>query len=423
MEAKNSGRSKDPDALHELEQLEAKLRDRELLIALLEQQRADMERRLAEIYASKSWRLGAPFRAVSKIGRSVGYFLRKGLERPQKRPAPVPEREAAGFGLAEKNTFAIYRIIGNDLPPRHHSGQSLENLRFILEHEAEFPGCEKVFILNRIVDHTQEAAVAGLLDAAGYRYIRIPFVADEYRQLGLDPELLPRVEGYLRSPAVVRDPGAETRLLMALHRQRISYVMNVNSARNAALEDGRTRARWIFPWDGNCFLARDGWEQIQRDVERQSENRYFLVPMARMRSNDPLVNGDNVPQCVEEPQVIFRADAGEWFNPSIYYGHRDKVELLWRLGAKGAWSSYRDDPWDPPRPAVSTDAGYVGRTGWVARLYSGRGSLEEDAEYAASHRALARSMAVMEMLRRLDQLAGVQLTREHLMVLGQFRQI
>lgn len=422
MEAKNGGRNKVPGAVDGVEQLEAELRDRELLIALLEQQRADMERRLVEIYASRSWRLGAPFRAVSRIGRRVGGFLRRGLERPQRRPAAIPERAAAGFRLPEENTFAIYRIIGNDLPPRHHSGQSLENLRFILEHEAEFPGCEKVFILNRIVDSSQEAAAAGLLEKTGHRYIRIPFVADEYRQLGLDPELLPQVEMYLRSPVVARDPGAATRLLMALNRQRISYVMNVNLARNAALEDGRTRARWILPWDGNCFLTRDGWEQIHRDVGRQREASYFLVPMARMRSNAPLVDGGRVPRCVEEPQVIFRADAGEWFNPSIYYGHRDKVELLWRLGAKGPWSSYRDDPWDPPRPAVSTVAGHVGWTGWVARLYSGRSSLEENAEYAASHRALARSMAVIEMLRRLDELTGVRLPREHMMILGNFRQ-
>lgn len=422
MKAEDSGRDAIPDAQSRVEQLEAELRDRDLLIALLEQQRADMERRMAEIHGSRSWRLGAPLRALSGVGRKAGDLLRGGVLRPQKRVAPVPGNAMAGDGLREENTSVIYRIIGNDLPPRHRSGQSLDNLRFILEHEADFDGCEKIFILNRMVDPMQEATAAQLLDDAGYRYLRIPFVSGEYRQLELDSKLVPQAEKYLSRPEVSRDPAASTRLLMALHRHRISYVMNVNQARNVALEDGATRARWVLPWDGNCFLTADGWEQIHRDMGRQPGNRYFLVPMARMRSNAPLLNGDcGVPQCAEEPQVIFRADAGERFNPRIYYGHRDKVELLWRLGANGPWSSYRDDPWDPPRPAVSTDAGHVGRTGWVARLYSGRSSLEGETEHSASHRALARSMAVMEMLRRLDDLNEVRLPRENMMALELFK--
>lgn len=404
--------SYESDALDRVEQLEAELRNKELLIALLEKQRADMESRIAEIHASNSWRLGAPFRAISAFVRAVVAILR-GVEAPRKMSMPAHSAGAAPRvrgTLPSKDTFAIYRIIGNDLPPRHSKGQSFENLRFILDHEPDLPGCEKVFILNRIVDPQQESMAANLLDESGYRYFRIPFVAKEYRQIGLASELIPQVEAYLQSTYVARDPGAASRLLMALHRHRISYVMNVNQARNAALDDGRSRARWILPWDGNCFLTADAWEEIRRDVARQPENRYFLVPMARMQSNAPLVNGGSVPQPVEEPQVIFRTDAGEQFNPGIYYGHRDKVELLWRLGARGAWSSYRDDPWDPPRPAVSSDAAHVGRTGWVARLYSGRNSLEEGAEHAASHRAIARSMGVMEMLRRLDGTIGVELS-------------
>lgn len=40
----------------------------------------------------------------------------------------------------QKSTIGIYRIIGNDLPPRHKQGQTLANIRFILENEQNFDG-------------------------------------------------------------------------------------------------------------------------------------------------------------------------------------------------------------------------------------------------------------------------------------------
>src|SRR6218665_1842667 len=80
----------------------------------------------------------------------------------------------------EAETFVLYRIVGNDLPPRHREGQALANLRFILDHEPELPGCEKRWVLNRIVDPVVEAALAAELTARGRAFLRIPFVAEEY---------------------------------------------------------------------------------------------------------------------------------------------------------------------------------------------------------------------------------------------------
>ena len=39
----------------------------------------------------------------------------------------------------EEVEFILYRAIGNDLPPRHASGQSYTNVKFILENENELP--------------------------------------------------------------------------------------------------------------------------------------------------------------------------------------------------------------------------------------------------------------------------------------------
>src|SRR5690606_29485807 len=144
------------------------------------------------------------------------------------------------------------------------------------------------------------------------------------------------------------DDGARSRLLAALYRHKNNCLINNNGARNNALEDGRGRAKWILPWDGNCFLTRDAWEAIRRDVGRASANRYFVVPMVRMQCNEALIRGETIPEAREEPQIIFRADARERFDPAFCYGRRPKVELLWRLGVPGPWDEYTDDPWDQP---------------------------------------------------------------------------
>ncbi len=49
----------------------------------------------------------------------------------------------------------LYRIIGNDLPPRHQYGQVYTNIRFILENEIALPNWSKRWVLNRIVNTTE----------------------------------------------------------------------------------------------------------------------------------------------------------------------------------------------------------------------------------------------------------------------------
>jgi hypothetical protein len=104
------------------------------------------------------------------------------------------ESRAAG-GIAEPDSFVLYRIIGNDLAPRHEKGQSRNNVRFILEREPELAHCEKRWVVNRIVDPQEEAAVLALLEAHRQPYLHSPFVAEEYRRVGWD--LDPFTDGLL----------------------------------------------------------------------------------------------------------------------------------------------------------------------------------------------------------------------------------
>jgi len=54
--------------------------------------------------------------------------------------------------------------------------------------------------------------------------------------------------------------------------------------------------------------------------------KYLVVPMARLVDNSQLLKGvDTRPNSKEEPQIIFRDDADDLYNPDMRYGRRSKV--------------------------------------------------------------------------------------------------
>jgi len=297
------------------------------------------------------------------------------------------------------DTFALYRIIGNDLVPRHRKGQSRENLQFIIENEPDFPECEKRFVLNRIVDPGEEKALIRLLEKAGFSYLHIPFRWEEYKHIGLDVEGIPKkyVPGGKKYASL--DSAAQGRIKMRLYRHKNNYVMNNNGARNAALFEGKALAKWVLPFDGNCFFTKHAWEKMVRDVQKSSHIPYFIVPMARITENERLLSPGFSPPCLEEPQILFRCDSKLFFNEDFFYGRRPKVELFWRLGVPGDWDEWLFEPWDLPGPAYDSEAGLFSYAGWVVRLDSGEAILEMD----SSERMLTRATAIIAMLEDLDK--------------------
>jgi hypothetical protein len=312
-----------------------------------------------------------------------------------------------------QNTFVLYRIIGNDLYPRHQNGQTLRNLKFILENESELENCEKRWIINRIFDKEVEQAVIEILTKYHQKYIHIPFLKEEYKNSKLDMSFLP-TPNYLESKEFSSmNQERRNRILTAIRRNKNKYVMNVNGARNTALRDGRTRAKWILPWDGNCFVTQTAWKQIYSDVASKSHLKYFAVPMTRVLDNTQLLGDNFIPVPVEEPQLIFRMDANEEFNEDFWYGRRDKVELLWRLGIPGDWDYWKDEFWDSKRLPLAADAGQYAFAGWVARLFSGMKTLEKNSR----QREAARFEAIIKTIQYLDNEIlnnGIQTPFEHL---------
>lgn len=298
--------------------------------------------------------------------------------------------------------FALYRIIGNDLYPRHEKGQSYRNLQFILEHEPELDGCEKRWVVNRIVDTDEEERILALLRETGQEFLHLSFSSEEYAKCRWDVGCQP-APGFLYSKQLRKlRPDRRGKFFYATYRHKINYVMNNNGARNAALRDGRGRAEWILPWDGNCFLTAAAWEAIRAKVEGSKGIPCFLVPMARIQDNNSLLSSTFAPEAKDEPQIIFHRGASVEFDESVPYGRRPKVDLFWRLGIPGPWDRWRIEAWDPPKPRPLPGAGKFEYAGWVARLDSGRPHLETRSRDTLGQRGLARVDAVTGLLDELD---------------------
>lgn len=82
-----------------------------------------------------------------------------------------------------------------------------------------------------------------------------------------------------------------------------------------------------MPFDGNCFLSVNSFQEIRSQLDRYGHNtKYFVVPMTRLLNNSVLLDGmDEKPKTPEEPQLIFRYDSEEEYNPNMRYGRRSKV--------------------------------------------------------------------------------------------------
>jgi hypothetical protein len=273
-------------------------------------------------------------------------------------------------------------------------------LQYILENESQFENCEKRWVINRISNKDIEKSIISVLEEKKQKYDLIPYNTSELETTPINFEVLP-TKDFLYSRAFLElVPEQRDRVVYALNRTIINYAINNNGARNFALEQGKKEAKWILPWDGNCFLTESNWNKLRLDIKTNPEVPYFVVPMARSVNFSEIQDSKEPP--VEEPQMVFRSDSKSRFNEEWSYGRRPKVELFWRLGIPGAWDNWENDPWDQPRPPISQEAGlWRASSGHVIRLPSGVPSLEIAQSQAITNRGLARNRAVFTYLDRL----------------------
>ena len=352
-------------------------------------------------------------REVRRLGRNAGQLIRPLIPyMAQRGSANQPavdldsvRRQYAHSPLAaEPETFCLLRIVGNDLVPRHSRGQSRANVAFTLEHEPAFEGCTKLWVLNRIFDAEEEAAIIGLIERHGQPYHRIPFDLAAYAQEPWNVDDLSEASLKLLASSEEASSRERLRLATVIRRSKSNYAINNNGARNVALALGRTMAKWVLPWDGNCFLTQAAWQILRDSIAKRPYLPYFVAPMVRVTENAHVLREDYGPETRQEPQIIFRRDAGEMFDERYPYGQRPKIELLWRLGVPGVWDHVEVKAHELPRPPHCPEAGQVGSAGWVTRLNSGNPALEVGHK-SGSRRGAARDEAIVAFLDMLDRAA------------------
>lgn len=275
----------------------------------------------------------------------------------------IPVDQAAGTA-----SFWLFRVIGNALPPRHAADHHLRTAEYILDHEPRFPDSRRTWILNQIVDPKESRSLAGMLQARGEHVVEVPFDPLAAARSHIDASGLP---DDLLHPAGPLDTLTAVWRLEWLLRHKSLAVANVNRARNVALRMGRPRARWTLPLDGGVMFTAAGWDGFQRAIAANPTAKFAAIGFVRVDSFAGVAGAECPDPGAFEPQIAFRDDSIDVYDETLRYGHRNKVELLGRIGASGSWLRNANAPWDRGPPRTSPDLGAVCWGGFTVRLPTG----------------------------------------------------
>lgn len=307
----------------------------------------------------------------------------------------------------DADDLVLARVVGNDLYPRHGSGQALRNLAFILDNEPAFPGCRKVFVLNRIFDDDAEQEAKRMVEERGHEAMMLPFLSEEYIARECDTSVFGGDEYFLSDAFASLKEDTKDRERLWACVAKVHYAMNINGARNAALERGRQLGKWTLVLDGGCFVRADAFERLRTDLASPPFLPYVVVPMQRLLLNDDVARIELASGSAEEPQIAIHACASKGFDEIYPYGLRDKVSLLQRIGVPGTWDRWGDYGWLPKveRDAVELFMFKYADTS-VLRLRSGASASMLDEKSSHSIRYQSRNRAVLRALAAQDDRFG-----------------
>ncbi|KAF4325078.1 hypothetical protein G195_001491 [Phytophthora kernoviae 00238/432] len=313
----------------------------------------------------------------------------------------------------------LVRTIGNALPPRHDPTRAFQNLRFILQHEdLQDDEVGTHWVLNRLADSDVAQQFRDLLTEFGAAFTELPLELDVHAKapfhVVLEDEGVDRVHHKNRK----QDQWTKVQNTNAFYGSKNRYALGINVARNAMLDIAReSGAKWLLPWDQACFVTREAWHQIKRDLDAAAPgHKYFVSFMDRLaEENDVIFSPGYKAHPWEEPQIIFRNDAVERFDEQLRYGQRDKAALLVRLQVPGPWDDWGWSTWERRRTYANMSKDVSGEnkvpsTGYVLRLYSGLASgIEENTRAASFWREMRRAKGVVAELDKLEERVMVEL--------------
>ena len=244
-------------------------------------------------------------------------------------------------------SFAVYRMLGNDMWPLQGVGQMRRNSVFAARHEAAPPPDVPVFwIVNRVVDAAERKKLTSAL--AAEKNVSADALLFANPPLRDAKCLLTRIENENENE---NDDGAKKK--KATDPLLVTFAQAQNAARNAAVAHARERGYdWAVPLDGNQFLPSDFYALL-RDALREADAEghvAVLIPMLRVREEQtsdayhPRADAASVAArharedgkfAVSEPQVALHATKAEAlgfrFDPSSAYGAGNKAGLVRRL--------------------------------------------------------------------------------------------
>ena len=303
-------------------------------------------------------------------------------------------RSVSGRGARQ---FVIYRIVGNDLPPRHQVGDSIRIAQKIIQTESDFENCEKRWLLNRLADREIEQRLHDLIVGHGYRCDRICFDHSSYADAFLQSDLLPEeyrpftkganldehrswsdwsIRGLIKNRQLDRMIQSRPFLPLPMYglakewiiRAKSQAAVGINQARNRALKLGfDNHVEWVLPLDGWSYFTNGGWASFIESVNSNPDARYVSIPIVRSVTKRLVARAMLQPRRRDaEPQIAFHREATQRFDERLRYGHCNKSELLWRVGVPG----YRLKlaPWEWRETAaratdgVTVSGGHIKRT-------------------------------------------------------------
>jgi hypothetical protein len=312
--------------------------------------------------------------------------------------------QPANGTLAQPLTgFAMCRILGNSLPPRHGTRNTINTLAYILAHEEEFPDVRKIWILNRLVDEAEASEFRSMIAAKGHEIVEIPFNAKGHYESFLDVSGLPK-------PFEIHDHHGLGDALKPLSfewmiRHKSQQIVNLNLARNVALRHGRSIARWVLPLDGGVMFHAKGWAEFVRASAHDSSAKFIIIPMARALSHAAISSVTLKDAEGEEPHIAFRHDTQDLFDERLRYGNRNKTALFQQIGLAGPWDNWLPTPWDRLVVKQSADRGRYIKAGLVVRLPT---EANTGVEKSANARWLARFQGVEDLSAKLDAQEAVR---------------
>ena len=253
-------------------------------------------------------------------------------------------------------SFAVYRMLGNDMWPLQGVGQMRRNSVFAARHEAAPPPDVPVFwIVNRVVDAAERKKLTSALAAeknvsAGSLLFASPPLRDAKCLFASDASLTDATGAERPTDANATKPAKRTD---DSWERAVTFAQAQNAVRNAAVTHARERGYdWAVPLDGNQFLPSDFYARMREALREAQANNHVaaLIPMLRVREEQtsdaygPRADAASVAArhlradgkfAVSEPQIALHATEaalnGFQFDPGSAYGAGNKAGLVRRL--------------------------------------------------------------------------------------------